>query len=227
MMYDREQPESDKSRNLDDLLRKSAPGAQPPHEFRRNLKLILLSKCGPDRSQWLSINRLVVVAIVFLFAFLMSGNNVGSGDFRLKRQGPAYESIYGTMRYGGEEKPQDSYEQMYQHQAAKEEVLRSVCGWTVMGETFLSAEYEYDLNGELHTMSRTIQTPISLTPTRKHLQFLHTFEAEFLRLHDNGQTFPAGTEEIQLDNLSIPLTKWKATFPDYGEVIYWEARTIP
>jgi len=222
MTYDKEKPEPNQIHDLDELLRKSAPGTSTPQEFRRTLKLVLLSNFGPNRSKWLSFNRLGVIAIAILFLFLMNGNDVGSGDFRLKPRGKMYESIHGTIIYGGDEKTQEIYEQIYQREFAKEETLRSICGWTVLGITYLSAEYAYDIDGESHTVSRTIKTPISSLPTKQHYEFLQAFEEEFFEKHKNGQTVPVGREDIQLDRLLIPLHKWKAIFPDYGEIIYWE-----
>jgi hypothetical protein len=113
------------------------------------------------------------------------------------------------------------HEDILERQAAGQEELFSVTGWTVCGKTIFMAEYRYDIEGEYRTASRLADHPLS-TLTEQHLDFLGDKGALFEEMVETGQAIYLGAEDAFVNGVPIRFRRWRAEFSSWGQVIFWK-----
>ena len=224
-MSENHKSEPDNDKALNQWIRGAAPGVRPPDDYRRTLRLILLSKIISERTKRLPFSALGIAAVAIFLLFLTTGKEIGSGDFQLKKHGTTdsgkttFYSKFTGQGFDGTNTPKETLEQIHQQIEAGQEILQSVEGWTINGITFWSADYVYSINGKLEVWSREPNFPIS-TLQQRHHEFWECCEKELKEMIDNGRANYLGTEDIIVDGLSVRIDRWAVFFPDWGNVIY-------
>ncbi len=213
---------------LDKQFRDLEPGLRPRDEFRHHLRTELLSQYPRRRGLRHFIPFLIVAVIMVTLLIVGHETKLGNTDFSLKSEGdndagkPIYKGENEALEYlatSGIDK--ESLEQAYQQEAAGQEHLIAVIGWTVKGNTYFETTYEYFSKDRIHTVSRVVENP-DFQPDREHLAFLTQHEKTFLTKVTGGEADTLAPKKQFIAGILVEFDRWRLNIPEWGEVIYWK-----
>ena len=208
---------------LDKQLRDLEPGLRPRDEFRHHLRTALLSQYPRRRGLRYFIPFLIVAVIMVTLLIVGHETKLGNTD----PGKPIYKGENEALEYlatSGISK--ESLEQAYQQEAAGQEHLTAVIGWTVKGNTYFESTYEYFGEDRIHSVSRVVETPDFL-PDREHLAFLAQHEKTFLTKVIGGEADTLAPKKQFVAGILVEFDRWRLNSPEWGEVIYWKGHFSP
>lgn len=214
---------SDSDLKTEQWIRRTMASVRPPEDYRRTLRLVLRAEMLRTRHRFVS--PAAILAFFVFMAIAVNQIDVGSGDFGMK---PAGESWNGelafTSKIGNDAAiglNQSIHETIAEHHSAKEAKLKSVFGWVIAGQLYLSATYFYTINGEYHELGRPPDTPAT-RPSQQHIKFFREFLQEWHHLRNTGNLAYTGFEDCMVDGYPVRFDKWTVSIKDFGPVTYWE-----
>ncbi|MBU8920306.1 MAG: hypothetical protein KOO63_00450 [Bacteroidales bacterium] len=234
-----ETPENDTKsadEEFDDLIRRSAPYVRPPDQHREILRMILRSKIQQQkrRTRLLTGSLVTIIAAFGLFQL----TNVGSDGFDLvPSRGPVLDFPVAEAPFAGDriahpdrgkELSSESLLQLrsvYEQKSSKQYELLSVNAWTVSGQTIIFLNWEAIVDG------KPVQYSDILTPPDREVglqfsKFLAANESSFYDRIEEGTARISGRETIAVEGIDIQFTKWSSSFPEWGEVIFWDGKPV-
>lgn len=186
------------------------------------------------RRKWLIATAACAVVFVGLVAFQP---DVGSDGFGVKylreaTQGrPTVETEFLDERYGS---PLDSTHTMEEHLRAVSGAheakmagawkVGGIFGWTLRGRTGFTITYDVEIEGR--TVNYHVMWPKPSSPEfeRDKEDFYGKRQPELLADIDAGRNVGIAPATRDIDGVEYVFDRWAATYPEWGEVVVWEAR---
>ncbi len=234
-MIFQEPEDQNTDKDFDRMLRSLSPSMPQSDEHRQQLRTMLQGRLTRrNRRHRVIFLCTLIITLVFVFNYQ---TEVGSGGFEVQQSSQEYngeqvfESVYGDKKFSSEDQnlsvdvKREAFENISAHQAAKQEKLVYVQGWTISDEDIFFGGFQYEIDGAFTEMSRYIMAP-DVDKLLHYANFIVTHESAFLDQIENGTARYLGTEQYQFEEATIMFKKWSSTFPEWGEVVYWKSYNI-
>lgn len=221
---------------FDDLVRQSAPYVRPSDQHREMLRMILKHNISRHKLR----NRLLTVtlAIIILAGGLFQLTDVGSDGFDLFpvtksiRDLPVAETPFSGVRIGHpnrdlsfSQQDLDELRSVYEQKMSKQYDLIAVYAWTIRNSTSFILNWQAEVGGGPQSFSH-MSLPSDRETGLQFGEFFANYENVFHERIKDGTARVIGRETIHMEGADILFTKWASSFPEWGEVIFWDGKPV-
>ena len=219
---------------LEDLIRQSAPVSRPSDQHRETLRMVLKNNVRNHKLR----SGLVAAGLVAagLAGSLFQMTDVGSEGFDLvSAPNPVLEHPVAEAPFSGtriahpdmdgslSQKDLEQLRSVYEQYMAGQVVVTEVSGWTLQGRTVFTISWEVIMDGK-----RVVYSDMLNPPDRKtglsFTKFWGNYEEVFHDRIKQGDARIIGRETVDIKGTELLFTKWASSFPEWGEVVYWDGK---